>query len=74
MKLARFISFSSSSLLWLSFASNVLAGTEATGAGKGGTSGALPAAGSTEITYLFLLGGILIFAIGFVKLVFTYRD
>jgi len=73
MKLARYVGFSSSIAFWLTFAQNAFAQTATAGASKGGTSGALPGAGSTELTYLLFLGGVLLFIIGTLKLILSYR-
>lgn len=73
MKLARIIGFSSSLSLWLATATNVLAQTS-TPSAKGGTSGALPAAGTTELTYLFFIGGVILFVVGMLKLILSFRD
>lgn len=74
MKLARLAVISSTASLWLTLASNVLA-QSATGSatGKGGTTGALPNAGSTELTYILFLGGVLLFVFGTLKLILSYR-
>lgn len=73
-KLARFIGFSSSLGLWLKFTSTAFAQTATAGASKGGTSGALPNAGSTELTYAIFIGGAILFIVGALKLVFSYRE
>ncbi|OGD93326.1 hypothetical protein A2697_00665 [Candidatus Curtissbacteria bacterium RIFCSPHIGHO2_01_FULL_41_44] len=76
MKLARFIGFASSLGLWFKLAGNVLAQTATSGAAKGGTgtSGALPSAGSTELTYLLFLGGVILFVFGTLKLMLSFRE
>lgn len=74
IKLARLIGFSSSAAAWLAFTTGVLAQTSTPSAGKGGTSGALPAAGTTELTYLFFIGGVILFVVGTLKLVSSYRE
>jgi len=67
---------SSSAILWLTFASSVLAQTSSTTSAttKGGTTSSLPAAGSTELTYFLLIGGVALFVIGAVKLVASFRE
>ena len=72
-QLARLIGVSSSVSLWLLPATNALAQTATAGAGKGGTSGALPSAGSTELTYLLFVGGVLLFVFGTLKLILSLR-
>ena len=74
MKLARFVGFLSTGVFWLTIVQNSFAQTATAGASKGGTSGALPGAGSTELTYLIFLGGVLLFIVGTLKLVLSYRS
>jgi len=73
MKLTRIASFASSATLFLSAANNVLAQTATISAPKGGTNGALPGAGSTELTYFLFLGGVLLFVFGTLKLILSFR-
>lgn len=74
MKLTRLIGFGSSFLLSLQFVANALA-QEATSSGsKGGTEGALPDAGTTELTYLIFVAGVLFFVFGTLKLIASYRE
>ena len=74
-KLARVISFSTSLALFLAKAGNAFALTATSGAqGAGATSGALPGAGTTELTYVIFLGGIVLFVFGTLKLILSYRD
>jgi len=42
--------------------------------GKGGTTSSLPNGGSTELTYVMILAGVVMFAFGTVKLLGTLRD
>ena len=42
--------------------------------GLGGSSSSLPTAGNTEITYLIFGFGMLLFVIGMMKLVASFRD
>ncbi|OGD98909.1 hypothetical protein A3A49_01765 [Candidatus Curtissbacteria bacterium RIFCSPLOWO2_01_FULL_38_11b] len=73
--IAKITGISTSAILWLTFASSALAQTSSTSsASKGGTSSSLPAAGSTELTYLLLIGGVVLFVIGAVKLVLSFRE
>ena len=72
MSFARFIAFSSSALAWLALASNVFAQTATESAGKGGTNGALPNAGTTGLTYLIFIGGVILFVFGTIKLILSY--
>lgn len=41
---------------------------------KGGTSSALPVAGSTEVTYAIFAFGVLLFVFGTLKLVKSFQD
>ncbi len=70
----RLIGFFTSLFLWLSLSENVFAQTATGSAGKGGTSGALPNAGSTEITYFLFIGGLILFVVGTLKLALSFRD
>lgn len=74
MKLARLIGFSSSLAPFVTLAKNVFAQTATNGAAKGGTSGALPSAGSTELTYILFIGGVILFVFGTLKLILSYRE
>lgn len=65
---------SSATATWLSLTAEVLAQTSTPSAGKGGTNGALPAAGTTELTYLLFIGGVILFVVGMLKLVSSYRE
>ena len=59
----------------LTLAGNAFAQTASTGsASKGGTSSSLPDAGSTELTYLIFGFGVLLFVVGMMKLVKSFRD
>lgn len=71
---SRLIGFFTSLLLWLSLSENVFAQSATGSAGKGGTSGALPNAGSTEITYFLFIGGLILFVVGTLKLALSFRD
>jgi len=73
MKLARFFGYSSFGVYFLLLAQEVLAQI-ATEEAKGGTSGALPDAGTTEITYALFVGGLLLFVVGTLKLISSYRS
>lgn len=68
------IRFSPALGLLLANATSVLAQTATGGASKGGTGGALPAAGTTEITYFFFIGGLILFVVGMMKLVTSFRS
>ena len=72
IKLARIISFSSSIAILLSRAGSVFAQSATSGAGA--TSGALPGAGTTELTYAIFLGGVVIFVFGTMKLLLSFRE
>lgn len=76
-KLARIVGFFSSVFVWLRFSGNAFAQFASSSAepiGKGGTDGSLPAAGSTDITYLLFIGGTLLFVFGTLKIILAYRD
>lgn len=74
--ISRIIGVFSSITLWLALAQGVLAQTSSTASAgsKGGTTSSLPAAGTTEWTYLIFIGGAILFVIGAVKLVLSFRD
>lgn len=72
IKLARIVGFSSPLALFLIKAGGVFAQSATSGAGA--TSGALPSAGSTEITYFVFLGGVALFVFGTLKLILSYRE
>lgn len=72
-QLPRVIGIASTAFTYFSFATNTFA--QATGsASKGGTGSSLPSAGSTELTYLFFIGGVVLFVFGTMKLVLSYRE
>lgn len=77
-KLARIVGISSSVFAWLQLTGNAFAQFASASAepvvGKGGTSGSLPSAGSTDLTYLLFIGGTLLFVFGILKVVLAYRD
>ncbi len=72
--IGRVIGFFTSLLMWLSFSGNVFAQTASGSAGKGGTNGALPNAGSTEITYFLFIGGLILFVLGTLKLALSFKE
>lgn len=74
IKIARVIGFSSPLGAGLLFAKSVFAQAATAGASKGGTGSSLPNAGSTELTYLLFLGGMVLFVFGTLKLILSYRD
>ena len=71
-KLPKIIGLTSSTIAFLTFAASAFAQSATSGAS--GTSGALPGAGSTELTYILFVGGVILFVIGMLKLVGSYRD
>lgn len=78
-QLARLVGLSSSISLWLALAQNTFAQVSTSsaskgGVGGGGTSGALPNAGSTELTYIIFIGGLALFVFGTLKLILSFRD
>jgi len=71
---ARVIGYSSATI-WLALAQSALAQTSTSSpsaAPKGGTEGALPNAGSTEITFLLVLGGAGLIIFGATRLIASY--
>lgn len=76
MFLARAASIIAPLTLGLGVVRDVLAqsASTASSAPKGGTDGALPNAGSTELTYILFMGGVILFVFGTIKLILSYRD
>ena len=75
MKIARLIGYSSLLPLWYMTIQNAFAQTATESAPKGGTEGALLDAGSTHLTYLIFIGGVILFVFGTIKLILSYsRD
>ncbi len=75
--LARIVGFFTSVFVWLQFTGNAFAqfaSSSAQPVGKGGTSGSLPSAGTTDITYLLFVGGVILFVFGTLKIILAYRD
>ena len=71
---ARVLGYSSSAI-WLALAQSALAQTSTSSPSaepKGGTEGALPNAGSAELTYLLFLGGMALLIFGAVRLIASY--
>jgi len=72
---ARFIGYSSA-VAWLAFAQGTALAQTSTSspsaAPKGGTESALPDAGSTELTYLLIFGGIALLIFGATRLIASY--
>lgn len=60
----------------LTLAGNVFAqsATGSSSLSKGGTSSALPSAGSTEITFAIFAFGVMLFVFGTLKLVKSFQD
>lgn len=73
VKSARVGAIVSSASFWLLLTSDVLAQSATDSAGKGGTNGALPGAGSTELTYILFLGGVTLFVVGTLKFILSFR-
>lgn len=82
MKINRFIGFVSPLGVILSLAGNVMAQTSndfllgaSTGSAVGGGTGSsLPNAGSTEFTYIIFAGGAILFVVGMLKMILSYRN
>lgn len=72
------VGFASALFLYLLLAGNILAQTTGTTTTttttKGGTAAALPNAGTTEITYLIFIGGVVLFVIGAIKLTKSFQE
>ncbi len=66
----------SSIATYLALAQNAFAqsATSSSSVGGGATSGALPNAGTVELTYVFFAGGVALFVFGMIKLVSSFRD
>ncbi|MBI3283183.1 hypothetical protein HYZ70_03870 [Candidatus Curtissbacteria bacterium] len=73
-KLPKVVGALSTSFSYLILATNIFAQSATGSAGKGGTSGALPSAGTTEITYFLFIAGVVLFVFGMLKLVGSYRE
>lgn len=58
----------------LTLATNTFAQLASSSAGKGGTDSSLPSAGSTELTYLIFIFGSVLFVVGSLRLLLSYRD
>ena len=72
-KLPKVIGIASGAFTYLALATSTFAQATSS-AGKGGTSSSLPSAGSTELTYLIFIGGVMLFVFGTMKLVLSYRE
>ena len=73
--LGRILGAGASIPFYFALTTNIAAGVSSTpSAGKGGTGGALPTAGSTELTYFLFLLGVILFIVGSLKLVQNWRD
>ncbi|OGD83719.1 hypothetical protein A3A54_01825 [Candidatus Curtissbacteria bacterium RIFCSPLOWO2_01_FULL_39_62] len=73
------VGFSSALATSLYLATSALAQTSTGTTGtttttKGGTTSSLPEAGTTELTYLLFIGGIVLFVIGTIKVVQSFRE
>lgn len=73
MKIARITTVASSVSLWLTLAASTFAQEATESAPKGGTNGALPSAGSTELTYIIFVGGVLLFVFATMKFILSFR-
>ncbi len=71
-RLPKVVGTIATALTYLALAPNTFAQATSS-AGKGGTSSSLPSAGSTELTYLLFIGGVVLFVFGTIKLVLSYR-
>ncbi len=72
----KIIGFLASCALWLGLAQAAFAQASSTASAgaKGGTTSSLPSAGTTEWTYLIFIAGAVLFVIGAVRLVLSYRE
>lgn len=73
-KLPKVIAIGSSLFSYLVLATNAFAQSATSSATKGGTSSSLPSAGTTEITYLLFMAGVVVFVFGTLKLVASFRE
>lgn len=73
VRFARFFGYLSGVGSFLVATSKAFAQSATDSASKGGTSGALPDAGSTELTYVIFIGGVVLFVFGTLKLILSYR-
>jgi hypothetical protein len=73
-KLPKIAGVVSSALTYFAIASNTFAQSATSSGSKGGTSGSLPSAGSTELTYFLFLAGVVLFVFGTLKLVASLRE
>lgn len=73
-KLPKIVGAVSSAITYLAIATNTFAQSSTSSASKGGTSSSLPGAGTTEITYLIFVVGMVLFVFGTLKLVASFRD
>lgn len=74
MKIARLAAITSSASLWLTLAASAFAQSATESAPKGGTNGALPSAGSTELTYIIFAGGVLLFVFATLKFILSFKE
>ncbi|MBI2599134.1 hypothetical protein HYW40_02870 [Candidatus Curtissbacteria bacterium] len=81
MKIIRFIGFAAPFSAALTFAGNVFAQSKSdfllgasTASAVGGTGSGLPAAGSTSLTYIIFVAGLILFVVGMLKLILSYRS
>ena len=74
LKLPKIAGTLASALIYLALGSSVFAQSATGSAGKGGTSGALPSAGTTELTYFLFIAGVVLFVFGTLKLVASFRN
>ncbi len=76
--MVRVVGFGSSLIAWLFLAQAAMAqaatSSTASAGAKGGTTSGLPAAGTTEITYILFIGGLILFVVGTIKLVLSFRE
>lgn len=73
-KLPKLVGSLASTIVYLALTSGVFAQSSTSSASKGGTSGSLPSAGTTEITYAIFIAGVLLFVFGTLKLVASFRE
>ena len=73
-KLPKVIGIATGALSYLALASSTFAQSATSSGSKGGTSSSLPDAGTTEITYLLFMAGVVLFVFGTLKLVASFRE
>lgn len=74
MRISRALISSGTVISLLSIATNALAQLSSTDSSKGGTSSSLPDAGTTDITYMIFVFGVMLFVFGTIKFVRSWQS